>query len=452
MVFYFVQRGESLYAIARRYQTTVHAIVSANRLEDPNAICPGQALIIPRPGEIPSPPPGGIVHLVRPGETVFQLAAKFGASAPEILKANQIAHPEFILPGQQLVIPEPEEIGDEWPMLGRTPGRSGSGPVVLEGVPLPGWSHTPRKSAGVLPSAPVVRYDRVFVGLGDGYYYSFDRSSGRVKWRIPGFGSAGTKDLGDLPLATPTVYEGLVYLCGPDGVVRAVDAYSGDVVWKLTVQVRNLSSPAAREGIVYFAGGGRSVYAVEAKTGAIAWSADTEADVVHPVAVGDDTVWAITSARTLVALHSQTGERKWQQPASIVTPPIFGEVVLLCGGTAFDPNTGTPVWRTEAKGTPVVWADTAVYPDRALDLITGEERWSNPVTGIQLQNLSVSGNAWLAIGSDNRLYAGAAEDGLLEWSVEVGGESHHPVTCTHGQIFLSLQDGSLRSLRLKDHT
>lgn len=52
MVFYFVQRGETLVAIARRYKTTVHAIVAANRLEDPNAICPGQALIIPRPGEV----------------------------------------------------------------------------------------------------------------------------------------------------------------------------------------------------------------------------------------------------------------------------------------------------------------------------------------------------------------------------------------------------------------
>ena len=49
MVFYFVQRGETLFAIAKRYQTTVHAIVAANRLEDPNAICPGQALIILRP-------------------------------------------------------------------------------------------------------------------------------------------------------------------------------------------------------------------------------------------------------------------------------------------------------------------------------------------------------------------------------------------------------------------
>lgn len=95
MVFYFVQRGETLYHIAQRYQTTVHAIVAANRLEDPNAICPGQALMIPKPGEVPSPPPGGIVHLVRPGETIFHLARKFGSTVPEIMRANQVAHPDF---------------------------------------------------------------------------------------------------------------------------------------------------------------------------------------------------------------------------------------------------------------------------------------------------------------------------------------------------------------------
>ncbi len=63
---YVVQSGDTLSAIARRFGTTVNAIVQANNLPNPNLIFPGQVLIIPvgsgtpvptaTPG--PSPTPG----------------------------------------------------------------------------------------------------------------------------------------------------------------------------------------------------------------------------------------------------------------------------------------------------------------------------------------------------------------------------------------------------------
>lgn len=48
-----VQSGESLSQIAQRYGVSVEAIVQANGLEDPSLIYPGQTLIIPAPGEVP---------------------------------------------------------------------------------------------------------------------------------------------------------------------------------------------------------------------------------------------------------------------------------------------------------------------------------------------------------------------------------------------------------------
>ena len=47
-VLYVVQRGDTLAAIARRFDSTVEAIVEANRLEGPNAVIyPGQILRVP---------------------------------------------------------------------------------------------------------------------------------------------------------------------------------------------------------------------------------------------------------------------------------------------------------------------------------------------------------------------------------------------------------------------
>lgn len=66
-VTYVVQRGDTLSAIARRFGTTVTAIVQANNIPNPNLIYVGQVLLIPvgggtppptvTPGPSPTPPP-----------------------------------------------------------------------------------------------------------------------------------------------------------------------------------------------------------------------------------------------------------------------------------------------------------------------------------------------------------------------------------------------------------
>ena len=44
---YTVQRGDTLSQIARRYNTTVDAIVAANRIANPNLIHVGNRFVIP---------------------------------------------------------------------------------------------------------------------------------------------------------------------------------------------------------------------------------------------------------------------------------------------------------------------------------------------------------------------------------------------------------------------
>jgi len=56
-VLHTVKRGESLSEIARAYGVTLQAIVEANDIDNPNRIVTGQKLIIPSPKQTPTPRP-----------------------------------------------------------------------------------------------------------------------------------------------------------------------------------------------------------------------------------------------------------------------------------------------------------------------------------------------------------------------------------------------------------
>ena len=45
-VIYVVQKGDSLWKIAKKYRTTVDNIAAVNELENPELIYPGQKLLI----------------------------------------------------------------------------------------------------------------------------------------------------------------------------------------------------------------------------------------------------------------------------------------------------------------------------------------------------------------------------------------------------------------------
>ncbi|MCZ7572736.1 MAG: LysM peptidoglycan-binding domain-containing protein [Ardenticatenaceae bacterium] len=104
---YIVRRGDTLSAIARRFGTTVAAIVAANRIPNPNLIYVGQRLLIPS-GTPPSPPPppsGACIHTVRRGESLSSIGRIYGVSPYAIARANGIRPPYIIYAGQKLRIP-----------------------------------------------------------------------------------------------------------------------------------------------------------------------------------------------------------------------------------------------------------------------------------------------------------------------------------------------------------
>ena len=48
MIIYFVKPNDTLWKIAKRFQSTIEDIARVNNLEDPNKLSIGQQLFIPR--------------------------------------------------------------------------------------------------------------------------------------------------------------------------------------------------------------------------------------------------------------------------------------------------------------------------------------------------------------------------------------------------------------------
>jgi LysM repeat protein len=107
--------GETLTGIARRYATTIQAIVALNHLRDASRIFAGQHLVVAAAAPVappaakasskPAPAPATRTHRVRPGETLTAIARRYGTTIQAIVKVNTIRNPSFVRTGTVLRIP-----------------------------------------------------------------------------------------------------------------------------------------------------------------------------------------------------------------------------------------------------------------------------------------------------------------------------------------------------------
>jgi peptidoglycan-N-acetylglucosamine deacetylase len=98
---YTVKSGDTLYAIAARYQTTVQQLVQLNNISNPNLIRVGQILAIPS-NQPQTSPPTTLTYTVKAGDTLYAIASRYHTTVQELVRLNAIANPNLIRVGQVL--------------------------------------------------------------------------------------------------------------------------------------------------------------------------------------------------------------------------------------------------------------------------------------------------------------------------------------------------------------
>ncbi len=174
----------------------------------------------------------------------------------------------------------------------------------------------------------------------------------------------------DVILTAPTAAGGLVFAAADDGIVRAVDARTGQTRWKAYVGGAVRIAPTVAEGLVFVGSGDGRVYALEAKTGRTLWRfcaavADRRIPVygklmsTWPAASGvlvqDGVAYAAAGIANydgthVYALDAATGQVKWRNSASGHLDAaarsgvgvqghmlLLGDKLVLAGGNAVSP-------------------------------------------------------------------------------------------------------------------
>ncbi len=123
-VTYEVKKGDTLGSIAARHAMKISELRSANALKNDKIVI-GQKLKVQQPG--PKPAAQNLlaavqprdsapqIHVVAKGDTVSEVAKKYGVSTTVLMKANNISDPNKVLVGDKLRIPPQEtktSVGD----------------------------------------------------------------------------------------------------------------------------------------------------------------------------------------------------------------------------------------------------------------------------------------------------------------------------------------------------
>jgi alcohol dehydrogenase (cytochrome c) len=181
------------------------------------------------------------------------------------------------------------------------------------------------------------------------------------------------------------------------------------------------ASPIVKDGIMYVPTGQQDIFALNAKTGELVWKFESDVDPTSAggwnnrgVALGDNKVFAVQKDSRLIALDQKTGKMVWQSPLGndvpagaskyVTNPPLYYDGLVytgLSGGDgglrgrfyALDAKTGNEVWRFWTVPGPGEFGHDTWEGDSWQ--YGGAAVWAQPAFDPDLGTLYLNtGNAW----------------------------------------------------------
>ena len=165
--------------------------------------------------------------------------------------------------------------------------------------------------------------------------------------------------------ATPLVYDGIMYLPNPRGVIQALDAATGDLIWEYRPGATPPPAPTGR-------GGGEQTDIPRLPQRPTTGGGDTGRGIQRNVAIFGDKIFGTTNDAHIVALDARTGKLAWDVKVAdeklgyeYTSGPIVvrGKVIAgmtgcsrykedVCFISGHDAQTGKELWRTSTVARP----------------------------------------------------------------------------------------------------
>lgn len=98
---YIVQAGDTLSEIAQRFGTTYQSLAAINNIADPNRIYPGQEIVIDG-ATAEAPAASAVYYTIKPGDTLSGIASTYGTTWQWLSEVNGISDPNLIYPGNTI--------------------------------------------------------------------------------------------------------------------------------------------------------------------------------------------------------------------------------------------------------------------------------------------------------------------------------------------------------------
>lgn len=263
----------------------------------------------------------------------------------------------------------------------------------------------------------------------------------------------------------PLLFNDKVYMASREGIVLAADIKTGKRLWTFDLRTdntlstwerlsQNWSTKNARIaggisqgfGNIYFGTENGDVVALNADTGELVWRSQVPGEVLSSPAVGNGFVVVQLGSGNLIALNPDNGEERWffeteQPPLTIrgVSEPVIDSGGVIYGGAngrvgvlvvdrgfqAWEEAIATPKGSTDLSrlvdvdAKPIVIAGTIyaiAYNGElfALDLRSGQQLWKSDYASFR--SMAVSGNVLYVVDSVGRIYAVDRRNGSELWS------------------------------------